>query len=183
MNCIRNTHVIRSQSSQTKKLNFLTWPDLAFGFVNKRSGYEISDSKGLFYRKSIGGFSSHWNIQSIISDSTLEYWTLRCLPFRSDYFCIDWCVFGMNQLKALQLLWPLYFQIKKATSTCSISRVLVCCILEYHWLFVFKTIIWCRREIFILGVLGFLKTTRSFPKIPENVRSWDLKLAGYLTWR
>ena len=25
----------------------------------------------------------------------------------------------------------------------------------------------CRREIFILGVLGFLKTTRSFPKIPE----------------
>ena len=29
----------------------------------------------------------------------------------------------------------------------------------------------CRREIFILGVLGFLKTTRSFPKIPEQVRS------------
>ena len=29
----------------------------------------------------------------------------------------------------------------------------------------------CRREIFILGVLGFLKTTRSFPKIPEEVRS------------
>ena len=26
------------------------------------------------------------------------------------------------------------------------------------------------REIFILGVLGFLKTTRSFPKIPEEVR-------------
>ena len=29
----------------------------------------------------------------------------------------------------------------------------------------------CRCEIFILGVLGFLKTTRSFPKIPEEVRS------------
>ena len=29
----------------------------------------------------------------------------------------------------------------------------------------------CRREIFILGVLGFLKTTPSFPKIPEEVRS------------
>ena len=28
-----------------------------------------------------------------------------------------------------------------------------------------------KREIFILGVLGFLKTTPSFPKIPEEVRS------------
>ena len=28
-----------------------------------------------------------------------------------------------------------------------------------------------KREIFILGVLGFLKTTRSFSKIPEEVRS------------
>ena len=28
-----------------------------------------------------------------------------------------------------------------------------------------------KGEIFILGVLGFLKTTRSFPKIPEEVRS------------
>ena len=28
-----------------------------------------------------------------------------------------------------------------------------------------------KREIFILGELGFLKTTRSFPKIPEEVRS------------
>ena len=28
-----------------------------------------------------------------------------------------------------------------------------------------------KREIFILGVLGFLKTTRSFPKIPEEVRN------------
>ena len=27
------------------------------------------------------------------------------------------------------------------------------------------------REIFILGVLGFLQTTRSFPKIPKEVRS------------
>ena len=36
-----NTHVIHSQPNQSKKLNFLTWPDLAFGFVIKRSGYEI----------------------------------------------------------------------------------------------------------------------------------------------
>ena len=28
-----------------------------------------------------------------------------------------------------------------------------------------------KGKIFILGVLGFLKTTRSFPKIPEEVRS------------
>ena len=28
-----------------------------------------------------------------------------------------------------------------------------------------------KHDIFILGVLGFLKTTRSFPKIPEEVRS------------
>ena len=32
-----------------------------------------------------------------------------------------------------------------------------------------------KREIFILGVLGFLKTTRSFPKIPEEVRSLPKK--------
>ena len=28
-----------------------------------------------------------------------------------------------------------------------------------------------KSEIFILGVVGFLQTTRSFPKIPEEVRS------------
>ena len=28
-----------------------------------------------------------------------------------------------------------------------------------------------KRETFIPGVLGFLKKTRSFPKIPEEVRS------------
>ena len=32
-----------------------------------------------------------------------------------------------------------------------------------------------KREIFILGVLGFLKMTRSFPKIPEEVRSLPKK--------
>ena len=32
-----------------------------------------------------------------------------------------------------------------------------------------------KREIFILGVLGFLKTTRSFPKIPEEFRSLPKK--------
>ena len=33
----------------------------------------------------------------------------------------------------------------------------------------------CKREIFILRVLGFLKTIRSFPKIPEKVRSLPKK--------
>ena len=33
----------------------------------------------------------------------------------------------------------------------------------------------CRREIFILGVLGFLKTTRTFPKISEDVRRFPKK--------
>ena len=32
-----------------------------------------------------------------------------------------------------------------------------------------------KREIFILGLLGFLKTTQSFPKIPEEVRSLPKK--------
>ena len=32
-----------------------------------------------------------------------------------------------------------------------------------------------KREIFILGVLGFLKTTRSFPKIPEEFQSLPKK--------
>ena len=38
-----------------------------------------------------------------------------------------------------------------------------------------------KREIFILGVLGFLKTTRSFPKIPEEVRS--LAKTSEVFWR
>ena len=37
-----------------------------------------------------------------------------------------------------------------------------------------------KREIFILGVLGFLKTTRSFPKIPEKVRSLPKSAEGEL---
>ena len=32
-----------------------------------------------------------------------------------------------------------------------------------------------KHEIFILGVLGFLKTTQSFPKIPEEVQSLPKK--------
>ena len=32
-----------------------------------------------------------------------------------------------------------------------------------------------KGEIFILGLLGFLKTTRSFPKIPKEVRSLPKK--------
>ena len=47
------------------------------------------------------------------------------------------------------------------------------CIDWFAFLFLYtcQLFLRCRREIFILGVLGFLKTTRSFPKIPEDVRS------------
>ena len=38
-----------------------------------------------------------------------------------------------------------------------------------------------KREIFILGVLGFLKTTQSFSKIPEEVRS--LPKMSKVFWR
>ena len=37
-----NTFVIRSQSGQSKKMNFVTWQDLAFGLVRKGSGFEIN---------------------------------------------------------------------------------------------------------------------------------------------
>ena len=37
-----STYFTPSQSSQSEKLNFLTWSNLAFGFVDKRSGYEIN---------------------------------------------------------------------------------------------------------------------------------------------
>ena len=36
-----NSHIFRLQSSQSKKLNFFSWPDLAYSFANKTSGYEI----------------------------------------------------------------------------------------------------------------------------------------------
>ena len=39
------------------------------------------------------------------------------------------------------------------------------------WLYTCQLFLRYKREIFILEVLGFLKTTRSFPKIPEEVRS------------
>ena len=44
-----------------------------------------------------------------------------------------------------------------------------------------------KREIFILGVLGFLKTTRSFPKIPKEVRSLPkmsegIAIYSFYTW-
>ena len=46
------------------------------------------------------------------------------------------------------------------------------CNLFYSW----KLFLRYKCEIFILGVLGFLKTTRSFPNIPEEVRSLPKKL-------
>ena len=44
-----------------------------------------------------------------------------------------------------------------------------------HILYTCQLFLRYKREIFILGVLGFLKTTRSFPKIPEEVRSLPKK--------
>ena len=43
--------------------------------------------------------------------------------------------------------------------------------LQNHYWYTCQLSLRYKREIFILGVLGFLKTTRSFPKIPEEVRS------------
>ena len=40
-----------------------------------------------------------------------------------------------------------------------------------HILYTCQLFLRYKREIFILGVLGILKMTRSFPKIPEEVRS------------
>ena len=45
-------------------------------------------------------------------------------------------------------------------------------ILKSDWLsYTCQLFLRYKREIFILGVLGFLQTTRSFPKIPKEVRS------------
>ena len=43
------------------------------------------------------------------------------------------------------------------------------------WLYTCQLFLRCKREIFILGVLGFLQTTRSFPKIPKEVQSLQKK--------
>ena len=56
-------------------------------------------------------------------------------------------------------------------------KVGLVCVLDKTRYFALLSRKWCtcqlflryKREIFILGVLGFLKTTRSFPKIPEEV--------------
>ena len=65
----------------------------------------------------------------------------------------------------------------------SLTSVLICCgysrpslVFECRllaWIFSYTCQLFLRykREIFVLGVLGFFKTTRSFPKIPEEVRS------------
>ena len=42
---------------------------------------------------------------------------------------------------------------------------------DYMYMYTRQLFVRYEREIFILRVLGFLKTTRSFPKNPENVRS------------
>ena len=47
----------------------------------------------------------------------------------------------------------------------------LCCVLGQDTLlsqYTCQLFLKCRHEIFILGVLGFLKTTRSFPNIPKK---------------
>ena len=49
------------------------------------------------------------------------------------------------------------------------------CECEMQCLYTCQLFLRYKREIFILGILGFLKTTRSFPKIPEEVLSLPKK--------
>ena len=51
----------------------------------------------------------------------------------------------------------------------------------HTWAYACQLFLRYKREIVILGVLGFLKTTRSFPKIPEEVRSLPRKSEVF--WR
>ena len=44
-------------------------------------------------------------------------------------------------------------------------------LINFNPLYTCQLLLRCGHEIFILGVLGFLKTTRSVRKIPEEVRS------------
>ena len=53
-----------------------------------------------------------------------------------------------------------YWKIKNCYTISSLFNTYTCQLFLRH-----------KREIFILGVLGFLKTTRSFPKIPEEVQT------------
>ena len=54
-------------------------------------------------------------------------------------------------------------------NTSFLSRMLYTCQLFLRY----------KREIFIPKVMGFLKTTRSFPKIPEEVRSLPKKSEAF----
>ena len=49
-----------------------------------------------------------------------------------------------------------------------------------YWFYTCQLFLRYKREIFILGVLGFLKTTRSFPKSSEDVRSLPKSAKGEL---
>ena len=49
------------------------------------------------------------------------------------------------------------------------------CECEMQCLYTCQLFLRYKREIFILGMLGFLKTTRSFPKIPKEVLSLPKK--------
>ena len=61
-------------SSQSRKTNFLTLPDLAFGFINKRSGNEITRQPDNFYQRSWQCFASSYSLKIIVSDRSLTSW-------------------------------------------------------------------------------------------------------------
>ena len=71
------------------------------------------------------------------------------------------CVFGMNQLKALQVLCPhsLSLLFFNATSSSRICRVLVCFILEHYWLLFFQLsfekLNTCLKDIYFSILLGY----------------------------
>ena len=77
----------------------------------------------------------------------------------------------MSRIFELQLLLKLV--VAHAGCFVSFSKCFVDVVKHYQKILQYtcQHFLRCRREIFILGVLGFLKTTRSFPKIPEDVRS------------
>ena len=95
---------------------------------------------------------------------------------------------GWHSPSVAQAMWPHWYRVvvkprwqKKMVgvccshgrntlkqSSCLAARIVLWILAIYYTCQLFLRY---KREIFILGVLGFLKTTQSFPKIPEEVRN------------
>ena len=89
-----------------------------------------------------------------------------CSRATINYFIIIINNFGKSLLQLYHVLKLVQSRITTCyltthENTSFLSRMLYTCQLFLRY----------KREIFILRVMGFLKTTRSFPKIPEEVRS------------